>query len=266
MQNVPEPAEESGKICTPVFPVFADMQQLKSTVWYDYLDKIYGAHTLTFPIDIAEFNVYHIAHLPQCISDHIIDGSPMSTAPERPTKHNDFYTIQGFMYGPDPFIWRYMYPSLPVDMEKDPPFEHTGGIPNYTNIEVVHLCCDSITDGYWMFYAKGSGIYYNVGKTIAFPDPTTAVRHFLGPGAQPDVIPGTNLRLMRRIARRQGWDSIQLTHNRETIFKFEIEDVRTESISTCPDPNFLTITRGWGGTIPCFCSESLNWLNCDAPL
>jgi len=40
-------------------------------------------------------------------------------------------------------------------------------VPDYTNVEITHVCCDSPQIGSWVSVVKGSGIYYNVGKSLA---------------------------------------------------------------------------------------------------
>ena len=48
------------------------------------------------------------------------------------------------------------------------------GFADNALVEVMHACCDfgrqDYSSGYWYFVAKGSGVYFDVGKTIIFDD------------------------------------------------------------------------------------------------
>jgi hypothetical protein len=41
---------------------------------------------------------------------------------------------------------------------------------DYTSVEITHCANGATTDGeaYWMYYAKGSGVWYNLGRTAVF--------------------------------------------------------------------------------------------------
>lgn len=53
------------------------------------------------------------------------------------------------------------------------------GVPNNTLVEVIHSAGDPPGMGFWFYYAKGSGVYYDVGETLAFSTHGEAYEHFL---------------------------------------------------------------------------------------
>lgn len=54
------------------------------------------------------------------------------------------------------------------------------GVAAHSLVEVRHACCDGCSVGYWMSVAPGSGIFYNVGRTIAFANRHIACEHYFG--------------------------------------------------------------------------------------
>ena len=42
------------------------------------------------------------------------------------------------------------------------------GHADHALVEVRHVCCDGCAVGYWLSVAPGSGIHYDLGRTVAF--------------------------------------------------------------------------------------------------
>ena len=51
------------------------------------------------------------------------------------------------------------------------------GFPSNTKVEVRHTCCDPY--GYWYYYMKGSGIWLDLGKTLAFTEHYEAFKYLI---------------------------------------------------------------------------------------
>ena len=62
-------------------------------------------------------------------------------------------------------------------------------------------------DGLWFLYAKGSGVWYNIGKTIVFDEHADAYRYFRVGGNE----------AMCRAAAAAGYDTVQFTEHRDTV-------------------------------------------------
>ena len=90
----------------------------------------------------------------------------------------------------------------------------------------------------WFYYAAGSGIYFNVGASVVFPDHGDASSAW-GLGQSDDIV-----RLAQEATRR-GYDTIQLTHRKEGIFKYEIVATRIQSPQSdgCFPQAFQTLFR-----------------------
>merc|ERR1712187_558672 len=52
------------------------------------------------------------------------------------------------------------------------------GFPSNSLVEVMHRTGDPCDTGYWMHFSHGSGVYYNLSRTIAFRTRTEACLKF----------------------------------------------------------------------------------------
>ena len=124
-------------------------------------------------------------------------------------------------------------------------------------------CCKA-----WFFYAKGSGIWFDIGKTVVYTDHGDAYQHFKAKGNED----------MCRKAAAQGYDSIQfLAHsdggdygdcrkNAGTSY-LNIEIVCTSCVgeNTCASNNGQSplLMSGWmGAKGTCKCDNTKKNLNC----
>lgn len=58
-------------------------------------------------------------------------------------------------------------------------YQYKNGFKNNSWVEVLHACCDNPNTGYWLYFAKGSGIEWNIGKTLVAKNKIEAL-HKLG--------------------------------------------------------------------------------------
>lgn len=95
------------------------------------------------------------------------DSVPASHFPDLP----DFRKYEG---GPPlgvPWETFYQMPGTFRINQYDPTdwnnFPDRFGFRDHEWVEVTHECCDTTHTGYWMYHNKGSGLFYNLGRTIA---------------------------------------------------------------------------------------------------
>ena len=174
------------------------------------------------------------------------------------------------------------------------------GFPSNSRVEVYHCSENGRLYDYWLYLAVGSGIYFDLGRTVAFPNAFVMARALnVSTAATPwcrkiDRAPGFYCNSARQLAAtwnllfhktidvliKRGYDSVQLTRSEEhAIFKYEILDLRRPRATRNARPNGKDAPlahacpqgvaaahyyRGLGGTLPCVCNESVSTgcLNC----
>lgn len=125
-------------------------------------------------------------------------------------------------------------------------------------------------NGAWFLYAKGSGVWYNIGKSITFPEHADAFAHFKVHDNQ----------AMCRAAAAAGFNTIQFTaHADHTNYpcdhagkypymNIEIVAVKLQGTYACGSagaPDFNVLRGGWADT-PCACDNSIRFSNCGRAL
>ena len=102
------------------------------------------------------------------------------------------------------------------------------GFPNASVIEITHQPPDKT----WMYWARGPGIYYDIGKTIVFKKHAEVIARFV--------------REYVSKAHAHGFDSIQFTCHEENIYKFEVVDTQNVFDPICPRHELeQRFRRGW---------------------
>ena len=269
----------------PIFRTRAALDE--HTGWRAYLDMVYSLETLTFPLDVSTFLFFYhheLAVLPPPLrapEQRPTMGCPDAanasagaaalaallaacrgartkrslTDPEANRRFGDAFVLwpRGVGGGVGQLLgapgrgfgttWLYPFSARNV---------HTlrRGFTNGTWVEVYHA-----KDGgehargkLWMYWATGSGIYYNVGRTTVRPRGEHVT------DAEYDVL------------RAAGFDSIQYSgFSEEGLFKYEIVDLRDPGVtSTCPTSAIARHWRqGWDHSLACDCvAERRRYLNC----
>ena len=202
------------------------------------------------------------------------------TIKDDPCQYGDFFRSINKEFDLCNALWAYQYavstlpnPLIPPDQAPQVPFTYQNGIPSDKWIEITHCCCDFDNNGYFFYVAVGSGIWYNVGKTIVFPDHIDAYCFFyninkndlsiydiecLNGGGSLNVNDTLDAK-NARAAKEAGYDSIQFTFRYEkndftqkAMYKFEIQDCRfigSQNDSPCfPDVLQPYIRAGWWKT------------------
>ena len=162
--------------------------------WELYLSRVYGCDRLTelsFPIDLREFDVLYETLLPAKFR-RLVDGRPLlglsssnasllrpgdplervSTSRGGLTRRRSTETrLSGrqqhdiySMWPASALAFVYQWSSAPSLARLQ------SGYPNHTLAEVAH-CGEDREDGFfWMYGAVGSGVYFDVGRTIVARD------------------------------------------------------------------------------------------------
>lgn len=280
-----------------LFPIIYDLEQLKNSGFYEYIDNIYGVETIQehYPIDISKFFYFYEKILPYTVKNTIV---PL--VKDTPSNFGDFFRLGFFGNSVPDTIWAYIYTSgnFPpaTDTTNDyivqaayiehptPPFEYSSGFRDNQWVEVNHCCCDPPGTGYWFYFTRGSGIWYNLGRTIVFPDHIDAYCYFTKTtkceftsyDTANLILNQTLNKTIYSLAKAQGFDSIQYNYRYEAkIFKYEVTDLRVSAEKQNPDGCFPVelsdyIRAGWWRTdlegmppLPCVCVDTpSHCLNC----
>lgn len=205
-------------------------------LWQKYLQRVYPGVTWTDVSNatitnlISQFTIFYLFDdfFPK-------DCLPFQgEIPELPHGINTFYTKHDKLWGPQLFNGQVIY-RYPYDFYPNPNYTYwnewphplpwhplQNGIPNHTRVEVSHVYRESkkrVESGYWMYAQVGSGVFYDVGRTVIFHEQQEAESFMLGGK-------GRDFGQMCEIAKSRGFDSLQFTHRAENIFKMEILDCR----------------------------------------
>jgi hypothetical protein len=181
-----------------------------------------------------------------------------------PKQCGDLFSGKYYTFLQSPNDWtRYLYNAI---CDRSPSL--TNGFQSNSKVEVMHGCCDEDSTGFWFYYMKGSGLYYDLGNTIVFRTKLEAYDKLV-----PDIpydLETANKNLYDA-AKKLNYDSIQYTDECNisipncddsfiTIHDFEITDLRSIKPQklTCPsseDTNLLeNLYVGFEGTIPFKCN------------
>jgi len=211
-------------VTLPRFESFKDLQAYPK--WLQYLKSVYGKsveNASAYPLDLAKLVFF--------------DGDRLKAADvllpyETDKKYCPRDTDDLFEHMSGSFDERVGGMNF---TSHDPPHAlwlkqegRFAGVHSHEWLEVTHCTSGNVqyleTAGYWMYYAKGSGIFFNVGKTIVFNDHKDAAEHFLGISLDLGCPPsrGSDCQIsfrqyesMVELARKQGFHSIQFTWHRD---------------------------------------------------
>jgi hypothetical protein len=116
--------------------------------------------------------------------------------------------------------------------------------------------------GFWLYYAVGSGIFINIGKTLGFDNHGGSWAFFhCDPRSGGCIDPGSEA-ATSGAAARAGWDSLQYTRFLELgMVKQELvlTTINTRGVyydGACPPPGREALLRtGWNASKPCLCED-----------
>jgi len=226
--------------------------ELNSNPWSQYFVSVYGfVPRFSYPFCVGDFWQFYddLISATGASAPAIAGNCPSSHAPEgqRYVKNN--------MYQPAgvSFSWH------------APPY---AAFTQGTWAEVSHMQ-DPFEDehyGMWLLWAKGSGVWFNVGNSKSFGEHSEGYTYFSAGGNED----------MCQKAAAQGYDSIQFVSHRDHVnypcdtsvgsayMGLEIVAVKLTGTYTCGAQGGAppTIRSGWQGSMPCQCDSSKKTLNC----
>jgi len=244
------------------FPIFKNKSELENSKWSNYFIHIYGKIPDTgYPIDLNTFWILYTNILKKYdikLTDQCIEDSNCFTI--CPNNNGGLFSNMSYIDDMDNTMWIY----------HKPPYN---ALPNNSVVEVIHTSggypmqrsIESV--GSWMYYAKGSGIYFDTGNTISFKDHSESVKHFL------DIDISCPLReecayyfkdLFTK-AKNEGYDSIQYLEHYDMRCgntAIEIVDLHGVGAYPCGNKTDLNIKSGWNGKDECICDNHKQSINC----
>lgn len=135
---------------------------------------------------------------------------------------------------------------------------------NYTRVEVTHcfsqLAKRAEQNSSWMYAVRGSGVFFDVGRTMVFDQHSGAMEHFL-PGSTCKGECWYAFADLMKAAAAAGVDSLQFVAHGDQrcgLGQMEVVDVRGVGAQTCSSQ----FSGGWRGTKPCSCVTSEKCANC----
>jgi len=236
-------------------PKFNSRDELgKSPSWSKYLSQLYGPELIDvdFPLDLASFDLFYPEYLDAA---GLVDYPRQQSDGMKVLNYEEIYQKlqQAKLDG------RQFWSMKAGDVFQTPnngclPFAdkvirvyrpNHRAIKNTSKIEVVHgQCQDGRSEPqYWMYHLRGSGIFYNVGRTLAFP-----------------------IHLPLDTLDNGRYDSVQFfNYSEHGFYKFEIVDLRTinppSSKSTvCPLSPSAYFHKG--RVCKCDSQQKIKMLNC----
>lgn len=153
--------------------------------------------------------------------------------------------------------------------------ENWTAVPNNTWVEVAHAVVPTEISGSWAWRARGSGVFYNVGRTIVFPTPADMklvhreAIEFLTNGCSrrpSSHWPQLESDVFGFCAREKGYDSVQFAPNRSAhalgtfglIGATELVMVNLDGDRSCGVPNATQtpLRIGWQASVACECEAN----------
>ena len=189
----------------PQFDSLADLQADKP--WANYLKYIYGEFPTVFPVCIFDL---------AALDYRAVSVFGLNKTGQLPTPKP--YNYNGTLKLGDLLIGGQM--GMQIWHEKWRP------VPTNGWAEVTHTVIPTELKGYWAWRQKGSGVWYNVGKTIVFPTPADMSKvhkeaiEFLTANCSVAVSgrwPQLESDIFGGCAREKGYDSIQFEPTRGAV-------------------------------------------------
>ena len=250
----PAPQNVPHATCMGGWPAFHNSSHLAAhSAWSEYIRSIYGSlptHAAAYPLCTGELWLMYTRELDASSSAALDIPQQVSGCPR------DDGSVEGQRYekhsklSPPGVTWTWHpspngFTALTADTWVE--VLHKGGIPD------EHV-------GAWFLTARGTGIWFNLGRTMAFDDHEDAWRHF-GVGHLPR---DHRNEAMCANATRAGLDSIQfIRHTCEmmyrdclntslpnlTYFNLEVVAPRLQGIHACAsaDGSSELLRTGWPG-------------------
>lgn len=311
-------------------PVIHDARELADSPWRDYLNRLYGTPTLRpadFPVDMRCFTMFWARHIPA--SELPLFLPHLASNCNWCQRNRTAWNGQIFQMGArkSDIAWHvYLWANSPIGTSLKPGTvlvdDHTSHRTNLSvaadapsiapwfglrplprslrnRVEVFHDLDDCIwvrsdmPRGYWMSFAPGSGVFFDLGKTLAMarahpPRAASQCRDEAASafcrgtrGLQPrrwSTMPEKTADMWQQTVERMrvvGYDSWQALGSQPGggyTYAYELvatqSDCHSHGTFDCPVdrgacPQRGLLTRGRSSPATCECDTSLTVINCD---
>lgn len=252
----PSPPGPPGPPCQAVgnWPKFTSYDQLNADNWGRYFEAVYGeVPDSGYPICLSDFWIVY----PQELTKANVQVPTAQTCPRDGSANSkgDLYSVsQRDDLGPPNTKAIFQPPPLVA-------FESNSWI------EIVHSAFPSDEHfGCWMYMVKGSGIWYNTGKTTTFNDHADAFKHYGvattgGPGneAMSKACVAAGDTTIQFLKHMDGGTCGKCCHNQGggAVWNYEFVGCAMSGVTACPG-NGGAIKAGWMGKRDCQCVEGAN--------
>jgi len=251
------------------WPIFKNKQELSKSIWSIYFINLYGELPINgYPIDVSKFWLLYTELLNKAnikIDDKcIINNNYDKCKTICPIKEGDIFSNMSNGDDMDNTIWIYHKgPHKPLSSNINVEITHVSG--GYTDQKKIE------SFGSWMYYAPGSGIYFNLGKTISFNNHVESVKYFLNKKSMNITCSLFDLCLsyftdIFKEAKKQGYDSIQYLNHDKLLrcgnTAIEIIDLNGIGAYTCGNKNKINLRSEWMGKNKCICDNNKMSANC----
>merc|ERR1719440_2428437 len=149
-----------------------------------------------------------------------------------------------------------------------PPPYQASDFPSHSWVEIMHGVGGGVggdeSVGAWFYWLKGSGIWFNLGKSITFADHPDSWNHFgshAGAGLTDDEA-------LSKAAVAAGYDSVVYLNHHDIgtcpvccmqlglgTFLVEIIGVKLTGKYACAGPGGNGVAAGWQGSRTCNCND-----------
>lgn len=194
-------------------PTFKSQVELNSSPkWSKYLRRVYGPDLVdvSYPLDLQTFQFFYIQYLEEA---GFADYPKQHELTKRRVWSNNTYIDDSIKAGDvlNDFLCCLDVKHIFVYLPSHQP------IRNNAKVEVMHGLCSTHEERfYWMYVLRGTGIFYDVGQTLALPT------HPPGPGKGPGTLP-----VDLSHEAKDSFDSVHYFNYKEHgIYKYEIVDLR----------------------------------------
>ena len=273
-----------------------DSDQFEASPWRDYVDYLYGPlQPEDFPVDLRCLEFWWAHHIPRELYQTFFEGrTDLVDVSGKRTDVGAQHIFKVNLYGT---LGEH---TLRMQQDHSPDHNRHHHFPvlakrtfeSNTRIEVYHdgTDCTNRDDfiGYWVFFAPGSGIWINLGKTATFSTYFDACKHFVGTNNPVcKKCCAANHRVLMPAARAAGYDTLQFVDPHsggKTDVTFEIvllatpcdasgEIARASNLTATLSMDLMTIdqgvcpphgllTRGRNFPRQCVCDVSSTTVNC----
>lgn len=277
-------------------PVFRSKVQLQAhAVWSHYYQTIYGElpPDEDYPLRTGDLQMLYLAHLPESFLDDAMNAQaswPMAASDSCPTLPGQIYQKMSVIDGKrTAYIWQ--EPSLSGNPDDDVPAQlaydeklrlgkplgkefwqahgQWAAHSDNADVEVTH-CRGSVVrrteaTATWMYAQPGSGVYFNVGRTIHFESHAQAVQHFLPGNPCTRGHCEHEYPQLFAAAVAAGYDTVQFTRVGDQVCglsAIEIVATNVPGQQICG----LNYTGGWRGRSACACKPQAKCANCGRQL